>query len=83
MQIRRFVFSHLKSEGTFNYQLVVTVVIKNCEPFVSGPAFAIDRSPIHKKEKKKKCYYLHKFGGFFFLGGVGGCYLYLVRYALA
>lgn len=27
------------------YQLVVTVVMKNCEPFVSGPAFAMDRRP--------------------------------------
>jgi len=30
-----------------NYQLVVTVVMKNCEPLVSGPAFAIDRIPVH------------------------------------
>lgn len=28
-----------------NYQLVVTVVMKNCEPLVFFPAFAIDKSP--------------------------------------
>jgi len=27
------------------YQLVVTVVMKNCDPLVSGPEFAIDRNP--------------------------------------
>ena len=27
-------------------QGVTTVVMKNCEPFVFGPAFAIDRSPL-------------------------------------
>jgi hypothetical protein len=34
-------------EQTCNYQLVVTVVMKNCEPLVSGPAFAIDKIPVH------------------------------------
>lgn len=39
-----------------NYQLVVTVVIKNCEPLVSGPEFAIDRKPALKKETNLKNY---------------------------
>lgn len=43
--VRRFLLQRLRTE---NYQLVVTVVMKNCEPLVSGPAFAIDRSPVSK-----------------------------------
>lgn len=31
-----------------NYQLVVTVVMKNCEPLVFFPAFAIDNSPANQ-----------------------------------
>lgn len=32
------------------YQLVLTVVMKNCEPLESGPEFAIDKTPVqHKK----------------------------------
>lgn len=30
-----------------SYQLVVTVVMKNCDPLVSGPAFAIDSTPVY------------------------------------
>lgn len=33
------------------YQLVVTVVMKNWEPLVPGPAFAIERSPIENKDE--------------------------------
>lgn len=29
----------------WTYHVVVTVVMKNCEPLVSEPAFAIDNSP--------------------------------------
>lgn len=29
-----------------DYQLVTTVVMKNCDPLVSGPAFAIDKTPV-------------------------------------
>jgi len=32
------------------YQLVTTVVMKNCDPLVSGPAFAIDSIPVCKVE---------------------------------
>lgn len=28
-----------------NYQPVLTVVMKNCEPLLSGPEFAIDKTP--------------------------------------
>lgn len=31
-----------------NYQPVVTVVIKNCEPLESGPELAIERKPALK-----------------------------------
>lgn len=39
------------------YQLVMTVVMKNCDPLVSGPAFAIDRTPVQgvKKEEWVHC----------------------------
>lgn len=40
--------SYLFVMSLSNYQLVVTVVMKNCEPLVSLPAFAIDRSPSEK-----------------------------------
>lgn len=44
-------FSFTSMHGcTLNYQLVVTVVMKNCEPLVSEPAFAIDKSPVHKSQ---------------------------------
>lgn len=33
------------------YQPVVTVVMKNCDPLVSGPAFAIDKNPTPRKQK--------------------------------
>lgn len=32
--------------------MVITVVMKNCEPLVSGPAFAIDKKPTLKRGKK-------------------------------
>jgi hypothetical protein len=51
-QIRAALQVHLTPifllKKTCNYQLVVTVVMKNCEPFVSRPAFAIDKVPVHK-----------------------------------
>jgi hypothetical protein len=37
-----FTIVHARTKG---YQLVLTVVMKNCEPFVFGPAFAIDKIP--------------------------------------
>lgn len=39
------------------YQLVMTAVMKNCDPLVSGPAFAIDRTPVQgvKKEEWVHC----------------------------
>lgn len=39
--------SHKKSynRNVKNYQLVVTVVMKNWEPLVSGPALAMERRP--------------------------------------
>lgn len=47
----RSFFSFTSMHGcTLNYQLVVTVVMKNCEPLVSEPAFAIDKSPVHKSQ---------------------------------
>lgn len=41
------------------YQRVATVVMKNCDPLESGPAFAIDRSPVIqvKGKKQKKNFY--------------------------
>ena len=33
------------------YHVVLTVVTKNCDPFVLGPAFAIDRSPAEREGK--------------------------------
>lgn len=35
------------------YQLVMTAVMKNCDPLVSGPAFAIDSSPVQGVKKKE------------------------------
>lgn len=43
-------------QNTNDYQLVITVVMKNCEPLVSGPAFAIDRNPALKRETKRTNY---------------------------
>lgn len=31
------------------HQLVVTVVMKNCDPLVSSPEFAIDRNPVKRE----------------------------------
>lgn len=36
---------NISFQESWTYQLVVTVVMKNCEPLVSEPAFAIDNSP--------------------------------------
>jgi len=45
----------------YNYQLVVTVVMKNCEPLVSGPAFAIDKNPVGTENDKNKNQPHHRF----------------------
>ena len=34
-----------------NYQSVLIVVMKNCDPLVSGPPFAIDKFPVSKNSK--------------------------------
>lgn len=41
-----------RNERLSTYQLVVTVVMKNWEPLVSGPALAIDRSPEKYRDKE-------------------------------
>lgn len=41
----------------WTYQLVVTVVMKNCEPLVSEPAFAIDNSP---GNHVRNSFYMHE-----------------------
>ena len=35
------------------YQSVFSVQIKNCEPFVFGPEFAIDRMPVINKDQSQ------------------------------
>lgn len=43
--------NEITKRRTENYHLVITVVMKNCEPLVSGPAFAIDKKPTIKRGK--------------------------------
>ena len=44
-------------EEIVDYQWVATVVMKNCDPLESGPAFAIDTSPVIKMKKWTKDFY--------------------------